>query len=145
MGQGASEGFTVNIPFMGGCGDSSFMEANRRIIRPIVEQFKPDMVIIDIGVDAHYMDPLASLTLSSTGYLELCRRIMNIPSRYGNLLVLEGGYHLEATGEVMAGLAAMCRGVPAIIKYFDNLDPDCAGAEIIEDVVNVQKEYWTLE
>lgn len=144
VGGGPGEGYTVNIPFMGGTGDSSFLEAYRRIIRPVVAEFKPDMIVIDIGVDAHYMDPLASLSLSSAGYLELCRRIMCLPSRYGNLVVLEGGYHLEATAEVIAGLAAMCRGVPAMIKYFANRDPLCAGEEVIERVIQVQSEYWSL-
>lgn len=145
VGQGKGEGYTINIPLDGGAGDKSFILAFESIIKPAVEQFKPQMVIIDIGVDAHYMDPLASLTLSSPGYLELCKRLMSIPSEFGPLFVLEGGYHLEATAEVMGGLVAMCQGVPARMKFYQDMDDECFGLANIERAVSVQREYWDVE
>jgi acetoin utilization deacetylase AcuC-like enzyme len=145
VGEGAGEGFTVNIPLDGGAGDATFMMAFERIIKPVIEQFKPQMVIIDIGVDAHYKDPLASLTLSSPGYLELCKRLMTIPADYGATFVLEGGYHLDSTAEVIGGLAAMCQGVPARMKFYQNMDDEMCGLSNIERAVSIQKDYWEIE
>jgi len=145
VGEGTGEGFTINIPFDGGAGDATFLLAYERLIKPVLEQYRPQMIIVDIGVDAHYMDPLASLNLSSPGYLELCRRLISIPTEAGCLFVLEGGYHLDATAEVMAGLVAMFQGVPARMKFYQNLDEECCGRPNVESAYQVQKEYWNLE
>ncbi len=145
VGEGAGEGFTINIPLDGGAGDTTFLLAYERLIKPVLEQYRPQMIIVDIGVDAHYMDPLASLNLSSPGYLELCRRLMSMPTEAGCLFVLEGGYHLDATAEVMAGLVAMFQGVPSRMKFYQNLDEDCCGRPNVEGAYQVQKEYWNLK
>src|SRR5437867_10506364 len=68
VGTGDGRGFTVNIPFSAGCGDASYLAAHDRIVEPIVEQFRPDGILVSLGIDAHYRDPLTSLVLSSPGY-----------------------------------------------------------------------------
>ncbi|OLD90962.1 hypothetical protein AUG86_02170 [Euryarchaeota archaeon 13_1_20CM_4_64_14] len=74
VGTGEGRGFTVNIPFSAGCGDTSYLVAYDRVVEPIVDQFRPDMVLVSLGVDAHYRDPITSLVLSSPGYVELVSR-----------------------------------------------------------------------
>ena len=70
---------------------------------------------------------------------------MWLPSEYDPLFVLEGGYHLDATAEVMGGLVAMCQGVPARMKFYQDMDDECLGLPNVERAVSVQKEYWDVE
>src|SRR5207249_3538804 len=51
IGTGEGRGFTVNIPFSAGCGDTSYRAAYDRAVEPIVEQFRPDVVLVSLGVD----------------------------------------------------------------------------------------------
>src|SRR5207245_11644020 len=74
VGTGEGRGFTVNIPFSAGCGDTSYLAAYERVVEPIVEQFRPDVVLVSLGIDAHYRDPITSLVLSSPGYVQLVTR-----------------------------------------------------------------------
>src|SRR5437867_541249 len=113
VGEGEGRGFTVNVPFAAGCGDASYLAAHDRVVEPIVEQFRPDVVLMSLGIDAHYRDPLTSLVLSSPGYVELVARSAALATRLcGNRLAvaLEGGYHLDALGEVIAGVVGHFRG-----------------------------------
>lgn len=143
-GAGAGEGYTVNLPFSGGTGDSSFLYAFERVIEPILRLFEPELLLIDLGVDAHYKDPLASLALSSPGYLELCRRLLQIPSQ-GSFFLLEGGYHLDSTGEVIAGLAASLMGETVELRYNDSPDTGVCSRETVDRVADLQRAYWDLE
>src|SRR5207245_10034955 len=87
VGTGEGRGFTVNIPFSAGCGDTSYLAAYDRVVEPIVEQFRPDVVLVSLGVDAHYRDPLTSLVLSSPGYVDIvCRSVDLIAQQCGHTL-----------------------------------------------------------
>src|SRR5256885_4967524 len=113
VGTGEGRGFTVNIPFSSGCGDTSYLAAHDRIVEPIVEQFRPDLILVSLGIDAHYRDPLTSLVLSSPGYVELLSRSAALAARLCGsrlALALEGGYHLDALGEVITGVVGRLRG-----------------------------------
>ena len=61
------------------------------------------------------------------------------------MFVLEGGYHLDSTAEVIGGLVALCQGVPARMKFYQNMDDEVCGLPNIERVVSIQKEYWDIE
>src|SRR5207253_589124 len=80
-GTGEGRGFTVNIPFTAGCGDASYVAALDSVIEPILGQFRPDVVLVSLGIDAHYRDPLTSLTLSSPGYVDLVKRSAALAAR----------------------------------------------------------------
>src|SRR5206468_467314 len=74
VGTGEGRGFTVNIPFTAGCGDASYRAAADSIIEPILTAVRPDVILVSLGIDAHYRDPLTSLTLSSPAYVDLMSR-----------------------------------------------------------------------
>src|SRR6266702_5530373 len=126
VGVDDGRGFTVNVPLSAGCGDASFLLADEAIIEPILEEFRPDVVVMSLGVDAHYRDPLTSLTLSSPGYVELVSRAADAASRLcGNriTIALEGGYHLDALAEVLAGGVGRLQGRTidrALTEVFDD-------------------------
>ncbi len=110
-GRGAGQGTTVNIPLPAGAGDGAFRQVAQAIIRPIAERFRPEMLMVSAGFDAHWRDPLAGLQLTCTGYYQLASSLIALADEHcgGQILfVLEGGYDPEVlSASVLATLHAM--------------------------------------
>ncbi len=99
IGNGPGRGANVNIAFGPGAGDGWYNAAFREVLHPIATTFKPELILVSAGFDAHWIDPLASASLSLGGYAELTQQINDLARELcqGRLLfVLEGGYHLDA-------------------------------------------------
>lgn len=147
IGEGEGRGFTVNIPFVAGCGDASYFAAFDAIIEPVLEQFHPDLVLVSLGIDAHYRDPLTSLTLSSSAYVDLVERSAALAARLCGsrfVIALEGGYHLEALSEVFAGVVAGLEGRSVPLALSDVLDEKVRGRDAIEATKRAHREFWNL-
>lgn len=98
-GRGAGEGFTLNCPLPPGQGDDEYISCFEKSLRPAVEAFRPDFILISAGFDAHRDDPLANMRVTEEGFGEMTRRVMGWADRYcdGRVLsCLEGGYNLNA-------------------------------------------------
>ncbi|MCC4243998.1 histone deacetylase family protein [Stappia indica] len=88
----------VNAPLAAGDGGEEFREAMDLAILPRVESFRPDLVIISAGFDAHTRDPLGGLNLVEADFAWATMKLMEIADRScgGRVVsVLEGGYDLE--------------------------------------------------
>jgi len=147
VGKGDGRGFTVNIPFTAGCGDSSYFIAYDTLIEPILREFRPEAILMSLGIDAHYRDPLTSLALSSPGYVELVARSAAAASSLCNgrlVVALEGGYHLDAVAEVVAGIAARFQGRSLEFRLKDVLDDKGRGRGAIEATMAVHRTFWNL-
>jgi acetoin utilization deacetylase AcuC-like enzyme len=104
----------VNAPLRPGDGGSQFRAAFESRILPQLRNFKPDLVVISAGFDAHTRDPLANLNLVEADFAWATQKLMEIAdqSAQGRLVsVLEGGYDLEGlAGSVAAHVTALMRG-----------------------------------
>lgn len=112
-GRGAGEGYTINVPMEAGEGDDEYRAIFHKVLVPAAEQFKPELVIISAGFDAHKDDPLASMGLTESGYAELTGIVAGIAKKYAQgriLSSLEGGYNLTA---LAASVDAHVRGLLA--------------------------------
>ena len=88
----------VNVPLRAGDGGAEFREAFEVGIIPRLEEFRPDLVIISAGFDAHLRDPLANLNLVEADFAWATTQLMDIADRFSNgrvVSLLEGGYDLE--------------------------------------------------
>jgi acetoin utilization deacetylase AcuC-like enzyme len=147
VGKGEGRGYNVNIPFTAGCGDTSFFAAYDEVVEPIVRTYRPDVVLVSLGVDAHYRDPLTGLSLSSPGYVDLMSRSATLAQKLcgGRFIVaLEGGYHLQALAEVFAGLVARLHRSHVDLELTQLLDPKEKGRPAIEATKRAHKEFWNL-
>lgn len=98
-GTGRGEGYTINVPMEAGEGDDDYRAVFQKVLVPAAEAFKPELVIISAGFDAHRDDPLASMGLTEEGYADLTSIVARIAGQHcrGRLLSsLEGGYNLTA-------------------------------------------------
>ncbi|HET6445717.1 MAG TPA: histone deacetylase [candidate division Zixibacteria bacterium] len=96
VGSDAGSGYTVNIPFPPGAGDQSYLEAINSLMIPKAKEFSPEVILVSAGFDAHWIDPLASATLSLAGYSTMISKLVEMANDicHGKILfVLEGGYH----------------------------------------------------
>jgi acetoin utilization deacetylase AcuC-like enzyme len=104
-GRGAGEGFTLNLPLPPGSGDADWLRAFDRVLLPAADAFRPDLLIVSAGFDAHRDDPLAGTLLSEFGFRGLTERVCDLARRHcgGRLVsVLEGGYQLRALADCAA-------------------------------------------
>lgn len=115
IGAGPGLGYSVNIPMPMYAGNDEYHTAFEEIVPPLFEWFKPEVVVAQLGVDAHYLDPLTSLNLTLTGYSYLVKRIVKLADKYANgrLLALGGGgYNLEVVPIAWAGVMHIMRDEP---------------------------------
>jgi acetoin utilization deacetylase AcuC-like enzyme len=90
-----ARGRLVNVPLHARAGDKTFARIHDQIFKPVVEKFKPQMLLISAGFDAHWNDPLTSLGVSTQGFFEISKKLVNLADEYceGRIVfVLEGGY-----------------------------------------------------
>lgn len=98
-GAGAGEGFTANVPLPAHTGDAAYLRVFREILRPMAFNYKPELILVSAGYDAHWMDPIASMNLSVTGFASIMLELLSwADALTDNRLValLEGGYHADA-------------------------------------------------
>jgi acetoin utilization deacetylase AcuC-like enzyme len=104
----------VNAPLRAGDGGDAFREAFETVILPRLREFRPDILIISAGFDAHTRDPLANLNLLEADYTWVTRKLMEVAddSAQGRIVsLLEGGYDLQGLARsVAAHVTALMRG-----------------------------------
>lgn len=148
MGEGDGKGYTINIPFYSDAGDTSFEMAVNKVVIPALDDYDPEMVLVSLGIDSHYRDPLASLSLSSLGYAAEISDLLDFAKRRCSNRIaffLEGGYDLESLGEVVSYTVGRFENREIELKYTEVRDAKCQEREAIEDVVKIQKNFWKLQ
>lgn len=98
-GRGRGEGFTVNIPMNAGSGEREYVEAFDVEVIPTLNAFRPELLMISAGFDAHRDDPLAQIELTDCSYGILTEKVRGVAEKHcgGRIVsVLEGGYDLQA-------------------------------------------------
>ncbi|MEM7542171.1 MAG: histone deacetylase [Pseudomonadota bacterium] len=101
IGMGAGKGATLNCPMPAGAGDAAYERAFAEQIIPKLIAFKPDLIIISAGFDAHHSDPLADVHLSTNVFRWMSARLIEVADQCANgrvISILEGGYNLTELG-----------------------------------------------
>jgi acetoin utilization deacetylase AcuC-like enzyme len=90
FGGPTAAGTTINLPLPPQTSEEGFLYVLENAILPILEEFKPDLIVNSAGQDNHYSDPITNMRFSAQGYAELTRRLKP------DIAVLEGGYSIES-------------------------------------------------
>ena len=113
-GESGDHNTIVNAPLRPGDGGEVFREAFASRILPRLEDYRPELIVISAGFDAHYRDPLANINLEEEDFAWATQKLMDIADRFcGGRVVsmLEGGYDLQALGNSAAAhVTALMRG-----------------------------------
>ena len=139
-GVGDGRGYTVNVPLSAGADDAVYSAALERIVAPILEMYRPELLLFSAGFDAHARDPLAQMQMSDDGYRALVRRALGAVDAATPVgIVLEGGYDLTGLGGALAasleglgeGPTRQIRGGPPLWQSHQR-DLDVASAAAAE-------------
>jgi acetoin utilization deacetylase AcuC-like enzyme len=150
VGTGKGLGCTVNVPLPFQTSDQIYLKAIREIVTPIVRQYKPQFMLVSAGLDGHYTDPVANLSLSVTCYPKIYETIMKLASETcdGRLLsVLEGGYSLKFVGKIAAAAIAKMSGT--VYTTSDEAPATSErsrkqGQKAIRNAKQAQNVFWDL-
>jgi acetoin utilization deacetylase AcuC-like enzyme len=122
VGSGMGEGFSLNLPVPPGSGGDTFLSLVQHVVAPAAREFRPQVILVSAGYDAHEEDPFASCELEDSSYAALaaCARDLAAELSAPVGVVLEGGY----------ALGALARSVAATIEALGSdatapaVDPD---------------------
>jgi acetoin utilization deacetylase AcuC-like enzyme len=111
VGEGEGEGLTVNVPLPAGSGEDVYAAAFAGVFLPVLREFRPALVLISAGYDAHRADPLGGMALEAASFGRFAAALASLAREIGAAppaIVLEGGYNL---GALTDGVAATIRGI----------------------------------
>jgi acetoin utilization deacetylase AcuC-like enzyme len=109
LGETGEYNTIVNAPLRPGDGSAAFRAALESRILPRLVEFKPELVIISAGFDAHMRDPLANINLAEADFVWATQKIMDLADTFAGgrvISLLEGGYDLQALGNSVAAHVA---------------------------------------
>ncbi len=151
MGKGKGTGYNVNIPLPAGTGNNGYLYAFKELIVPIVEEFKPELILISAGQDASKFDPLGRMLVDAEGYKQMATIMKQLAEKHcnGRLVALhEGGYSAAyvpfCTLKIIEGLSGLDSGVEdpfpdvRIAPFYANQK------EAIDKAIEIQSEFWPV-
>ncbi|KAK9454220.1 hypothetical protein V1511DRAFT_416140 [Dipodascopsis uninucleata] len=139
-GEGAGEGFNVNIPWpCGGMGDGDYIYAFQRVVMPIAYEFNPDLVILSSGFDAAPGDELGECFVSPAAYGHMTHMLKSLA--HGRLaVVLEGGYNLDSIATSALGVTKVLIGDAPLPLTNSYARPE--SVQTVDKVIRAQAKYW---
>jgi acetoin utilization deacetylase AcuC-like enzyme len=138
-GSGAGEGYTINLPVPAGSGEELWLSLLEHVVLPAAVAFKPELVLVSAGFDAHLRDPLSGCRLEASSFAQMTAQLRELASAAQIPLgaVLEGGYEPKALGESVRATLAALGGEGAAASAAPLLPQAAAAAQAVS-------RYWPL-
>jgi len=144
-GQGAGEGFTVNVPLRAGKTDEDYLFIFQNILSPITAAFKPDFILVSAGFDIYRDDPLGGMQISEEGFGTLTSELLSLAHDTCQdrlLFTLEGGYDLQG----------LQQGIKHVLLHLGGeakspeMKPEASShtQQELAPVFEIQKKYWKI-
>lgn len=125
IGVGEGEGYSVNLPFAPYTEDETWIESWRAAALPILRAFDPEAIVLQMGTDAHTLDPLAHLCLTAQGWLEAVKDVQSLGKPI--VAVGGGGYNMATVSRMWTLAVTTLAGieipdeVPASYRYREQI------------------------
>ncbi|WP_099364654.1 class II histone deacetylase [Fredinandcohnia onubensis] len=147
-------GYNVNVPLPAGTGDVGYIYALEKVVKPIADRFKPELILLSAGQDASMFDPMGRMIVTAKGYGEMTSILMEIANKHCNgrlVAVHEGGYSASYVPFCTLSIIESLSGIDAEV-----VDPFVQGnhelpsvvtndlKKSIERVINTQLNYWNI-
>lgn len=150
VGEDTGQGYTVNIPLPYGTSDKIYLRAYNEIASPIINQYKPQFILVSTGFDNHYADPIGNLSLSAFTYTKIFDSVLESATRFcqGKVVaVLEGGYSLRFLGKMACAVTAKMAEIPYNLKdkhQSASAKVQRKGENKINKVKKIQSRFWSI-
>lgn len=150
VGEDTGQGYSVNIPLPYGTGDKIYLQAFNEIVAPIINQYKPQFILVSTGFDNHYADPVGNMSLSAFSYTRIFDIVLEQATRFcqGKVVaVLEGGYSLRFLGKMACAVTAKMAGIPYTFRdkhQGTSVKVRRKGEKTINKVKKIQSRFWNI-
>jgi acetoin utilization deacetylase AcuC-like enzyme len=148
IGEGAGAGTIVNLPLEAGATDDDYRVPFEEVVLPVIRQFRPDLIVVSAGFDAHERDPLAGmrLTTGAFGAMTAALRVAAEECCGGRIaLVTEGGYDLRALAASLdAAISALAQPDTGVRWPSSGIDSD-RGRRAVAAARAALNGHWKLE
>jgi acetoin utilization deacetylase AcuC-like enzyme len=151
LGEGEGLGYNVNIPLPFKTGDKIYLRVVREIVAPIINQYKPQFMLVSAGFDGHRTDPVGCLNLSAQCYQEIYETVLRLAVENCNgklLSVLEGGYSIGFVGKMATAAISVMSGSSYALKDSASTPKERIlkqGERILKEVKKAQKASWNID
>ncbi|MCK5709191.1 MAG: histone deacetylase, partial [Deltaproteobacteria bacterium] len=137
------KGYTVNVPMEPGMGDIEFIRIFEEILTPIIDQYKPQFILVSAGFDIYFEDPLGGMKVTPEGFAKLTRLLTDAADKICDgkiVFLLEGGYNLDglwiSTKEVIEELLDKKKTGYKLSTSETKVD------SLIDNIKKVYSDYW---
>ncbi len=143
-GRGEGEGHTINMPVPAGSQERLWLALLDRVVLPAAVAFKPQLVLVSAGYDAHVEDPLADCSLRTESFAQMSLRARQLGHAVGAPVgvVMEGGYNRRVLAE------AVCATLPALagdgIMLAEGEGSSEGVSEMTDRAISHLSAYWPL-
>jgi acetoin utilization deacetylase AcuC-like enzyme len=148
IGSGKGAGFTINLPLEAGAVDEDYRVAFSEVVVPVLQQYRPALLLVSAGFDAHLRDPLAGMRLTSAAFGAMTRELRKVADEYcdGRIaLMTEGGYDLPALAESLeAAIDALATPAPTTGNWPAAGVSSDRGRVAATAAKRALSAYWTL-
>ena len=149
VGEGAGEGYTVNVPLQKGMGDREFVQVMDRLVRPLAYAYKPEVILVSCGFDLYRHDRLAGLNGTPQGYAMLTHLLCRIAGEVCDgriVFVMEGGYSIQGIRECGSSVIRELCNMPSfemkqLHKLVSGSTPPFAS---LHKALALHKHYWPI-
>jgi len=151
IGEGAGEGYNVNVPLPPGTGDETYLQALKEMFVPLAKEFQPEIILANGGSDPHFADTLGSLGLTVNGFFNLSRTIVGVAEKVcdGKLVLMPGsGYNPAVLPPCWYALTAGVVGLKEIgvgDPYAPPVEPEWCSRMVrktLTELKRILKKYW---
>ncbi len=155
LGSGAGRGLKLNLPLEPFTEGESYLEVFERVLPAALRHFRPDVLVVQAGTDAHFDDPLADLMLTTRDYETIFRRILEWADVYTGgrvLFTLGGGYSVRAAPRVWAILYLLVHDLPVAETLHDpassrpeipnRYEISHRNRQVAERLLDLTRQYW---
>lgn len=108
-GEGEGKGYSVNVPMPPSSDDELFVYAFSEVVPPLINEFRPDIIVSQLGVDSFRTDPLAHLNYTTNSFCEVVRRIVGLSAKW--IALGGGGYEITNVARAWTLAWAIMNGV----------------------------------
>ncbi|HDH96460.1 MAG TPA: histone deacetylase [Proteobacteria bacterium] len=145
VGTGEGEGFTVNVPLSTGHGDGDYMRIFEELFKPIILEYRPDMILLSAGFDIYERDPLGGMSVTPQGFGQLTRILLEIAEETCNgrlVATLEGGYDLTGLALGVKSVLEMMAEEPDRREAMDARPLNPSIDDTVRRIKDIHRDYW---
>lgn len=154
VGEGAGEGYTLNVPLQGGLNEKDYAAIYNDVVVPVGRAFRPQLILVSAGFDIFKGDPLGSMSVGAAGFAYMARTLVHLAEEVCEgkiLMTLEGGYNLKGQRDGVIAVLTELQGLDdgqensfLSDEEYTYLSKQSLTDDGIIQAAHVAKKYWKI-